>query len=92
MTSANAVRYLAREAARCHALALAGDPAAPDAHAMLCLVFPALLKVLELRPMEDDFEIKAFQFDFHESLKRQQERAARREEAGTLAHAAAEAG
>jgi hypothetical protein len=48
MTSTNALRYLATEAARCHALSMASDSEARDAHTMLCLLFPAILETLEL--------------------------------------------
>lgn len=83
MTSANAIRYLAHEAARCHKLTLTNQPDARDAHSMLCLLFPSVLEALELQPM-DDFEIRAFRFEFQETLKRHREIKLLRQELKTM--------
>lgn len=68
MTAENAIRFLGHEARRCHELTLTGDPQAADAHAMLCLVLPAILKVLELETM-DTFEARAFEIDLYAALR-----------------------
>lgn len=83
MTSSNALRFVATEAARCHALTLSGNPEARDAHSMLCLLFPSILESLELKPM-DDFEIRSFRFEFQESLKRRRQMQLMRKELRTL--------
>jgi hypothetical protein len=83
MTSANTIRYLAAEAARCHGLSLAHSSESRDAHEVLCLLFPAVMEALELQPM-DEWEQKAFKFDFHEKLKRQRELKLMRHELNAL--------
>jgi hypothetical protein len=54
--SDDALRFAAFEAARCRDI---------DTHEALCLLFPALMRVLDLPPM-DDLEARAFR----ERLKR----------------------
>jgi len=68
MNAANALRFLAREAARCHALSTSGDSGARDAHTMLCLWLPTLLKVNNLEPM-DQYEARAFELDVFTALR-----------------------
>jgi hypothetical protein len=58
MTSDNALRFLHHEARMCRDR---------DAHEALCLLLPALLKVMELPPM-DDYEALAFRVDLHKAL------------------------
>jgi len=58
MTSADALRYLNHEARLCRDR---------DAHEALCLLLPALLKVMELSPM-DDYEALAFRIELHKAL------------------------
>ena len=68
MGAGNALRFLAHEAARCHRLSMARGADAPDAHEMLCLLFPAVLKLQGLEAM-DDFEALAFQKDLFTALR-----------------------
>ena len=58
MTPADALRYLDHEARLCRD---------HDAHEALCLLLPALLKVMKLSPM-DDYEALAFRLDLHSAL------------------------
>ena len=58
MTPADALRYLDHEARLCRD---------HDAHEALCLLLPALLKVMKLSPM-DDYEALAFRLDLHNAL------------------------
>jgi len=60
MTPADAMRFLDHEAVLCRDR---------DAHEALCLLLPALLRVLELSPM-DDYEALAFRIEFHNALLR----------------------
>jgi hypothetical protein len=60
MTTANAIRFLHNEAAKCRNR---------DACEALCLLLPALLKVFDLDPMEE-VEAAAFRFQFREELHR----------------------
>ena len=53
-----ALRFLDHEAALCRDR---------DAHEALCLLLPALLKVLELTPM-DHYQALAFRIEFHNAL------------------------
>ena len=73
MTAENALRFLAHEAERCHRLSTSGDSEARDAHTMLCLVVPAVVKVVGLEPM-DDFESLAFHKDLHTALRERLQR------------------
>jgi len=59
MIPADALRFLDHEAAMCRDR---------DAHEALCLLLPALLKILELSPM-DDYEALAFRIEIHNALK-----------------------
>jgi len=68
MTAENSLRFLGHEAERCHALAVKRSPDAPDAHEMLCLLLPALLKVNGLEAM-DSFEALAFEKDLFTALR-----------------------
>ncbi len=68
MTAQNALRFLGHEAERCHRLSQANDTEARDAHTMLCLLLPALLKVLDLEAM-DRYEAMAFERDLHTALR-----------------------
>jgi hypothetical protein len=58
MTPPEALRFLHHEALTCRD---------HDAHEALCLLLPALLKVMELSPM-DDFEALAFRVELREAL------------------------
>ena len=58
MTPAEALRFLHHEALVCRD---------HDAHEALCLLLPALLKVVELPPM-DDLEALAFRMELREAL------------------------
>jgi len=58
MTPAEALRFLDHEALSCRDR---------DAHEALCLLLPALLKVMELPPM-DDYEALGFRADLHKAL------------------------
>ena len=60
MTPADAMRFLDHEAVLCRN---------HDAHEALCLLLPALLRALELSPM-DDYEALAFRIEFHNALHR----------------------
>jgi len=62
MTPAEAVRFLDHEAVLCRER---------DAHEALCLLLPAMLRVLELSPM-DDYEALAFRIELHNALLRNQ--------------------
>lgn len=73
MTVENALRFLAHEAARCHALSVQRSPDAADAHEMLCLLPPSLLKLCDLDPM-DQFEALAFYKDVHTALRERLQR------------------
>jgi hypothetical protein len=63
MTSDEAIRFLAHEAQRCRDR---------NAHEALCLLLPAMLKTLNLPPMEPG-DVVAFDQWFHRELKRLQE-------------------
>jgi hypothetical protein len=58
MTPADALRYLDHEARLCRE---------HDAHEALCLLMPALMKLLELSAM-DDYEALAFRVELHDAL------------------------
>ena len=58
MTPAEALRFLDHEARSCRD---------HDAHEALCLLLPALLKVMELSAM-DDYDALAFRLDLHKAL------------------------
>ena len=73
MNPENALRFLGHEADRCHALSQRGDSEARDAHTMLCLLLPALLKVNHLEPM-DAFEALAFEKDLFTALRERLQR------------------
>ena len=60
MTPADAMRFLDHEAVLCRDR---------DAHEALCLLLPALLKVMELPPM-DDYDALAFRIELHNALLR----------------------
>ena len=60
MMPADALRFLEHEALLCRDR---------DAHEALCLLLPALLKVMELSPM-DDFDALAFRIELHKALLR----------------------
>ena len=59
MTPHNAIRFLHFEAAKCRDR---------DSHEALCLLLPALLKLLELDAMED-VEAAAFRYEFKIKLQ-----------------------
>ena len=59
MLAEEAIRFLAHEAQRCRN---------NDAPEILCLKFPAMLKVLELAPMSD-IEAASFDVEFHHELR-----------------------
>jgi hypothetical protein len=61
MTTANAIRFLHFEAAKCRDR---------DSAEALCLLLPALLKVFALEPMED-VEAAAFRHEFKQELQRE---------------------
>ena len=73
MTAQNALRFLGHEAERCRQLSHASDTEARDAHTMLCLLLPALLKVNDLEAM-DVYEALAFERDLHTALRERLER------------------
>jgi hypothetical protein len=58
MKPSDALRFLDHEALSCRE---------HDAHEALCLLLPALLKVMELPPM-DDFEALAFRIELRNAL------------------------
>ena len=58
MTPADALRYLDHEARLCRE---------HDAHEALCLLLPALMRMLQLRAM-DDYEALAFRVELHDAL------------------------
>lgn len=58
MTPADALRYLDHEARLCRE---------HDAHEALCLLLPALMRLLELHAM-DDYEALAFRVELHDAL------------------------
>ena len=58
MTPADALRYLDHEARVCRD---------HDAHEALCLLLPALLKVMDLSSM-DDYDALAFRIELHKVL------------------------
>ena len=62
MTPAEALRFLDHEARMCRD---------HDTHEALCLLLPALRKVMELPPM-DDYEALAFRMELHNALMRAQ--------------------
>ena len=59
MTAEDALRFAAYQASLCRDR---------DAHEALCLLFPPLLRVLSLPPMED-FEAAAFRYEFKQRLE-----------------------
>ena len=59
MTPKEAVRFLAHEARRCHDR---------DTHEALCLLLPALTKIMDLEPM-NDFEAVDFQLQIRDELR-----------------------
>lgn len=62
MTPEDAIRFLAHEAAQCRDR---------DAHEMHVLLYPSMLKVLDL-PAMDDVEAAAFHCRFIEALRERQ--------------------
>lgn len=62
MTAEDAIRLLAHEAKRCRDR---------DGHEMHVLLYPAMLRVLDLDPM-DDVEAAAARCEFHEALRERQ--------------------
>jgi len=58
MTPADALRYLDHEARLCRE---------HDAHEALCLLLPALMRLLEL-PAMDDYEALSFRVELHDAL------------------------
>ena len=58
MTPADALRYLDHEARLCRD---------HDAHEALCLLLPALLRVMELSAM-DDYDALSFRMELHKAL------------------------
>lgn len=68
MTVENALRFLGHEAERCHRLSRENDTESRDAHTMLCLLLPALLKVCNLEAM-DRYEALAFERDLFTALR-----------------------
>jgi hypothetical protein len=61
MTVEQALRFAAYEAAECRD---------KDAHEALCLLFPPMLRVLALEPM-DDAEARAFRYELKQRLNGQ---------------------
>jgi hypothetical protein len=61
MIAEEAIRFAAHEARKCRN---------KDAHEALCLLFPAMLRLLGLKEM-DDFEALGFTIDFREELRNQ---------------------
>lgn len=61
MKAEDALRFAAFQAEWCRSI---------DEHEALCLLFPSLLKVLDLRPMTA-YEAELFRRDFREWLQRQ---------------------
>lgn len=59
MNAPDALRYLAHEAAICHDR---------DEHEALCLLLPALIRILELQPM-DSYEAMEFRIRFKRTLQ-----------------------
>jgi hypothetical protein len=59
MTTENALRFLHKEAARCRDR---------DACEAFCLLLPALIRILDLEPMEE-VEAAAFKFEFRQKLQ-----------------------
>jgi hypothetical protein len=68
VSSDEALRFLAHEAARCHALSTSGDDSARDAHTVFCLWLPALCKLAGVAPM-DDFQSLEFEAMVHRQLR-----------------------
>ena len=62
MMPADALRFLEHEALLCRDR---------DAHEALCLLLPALLKMMELTPM-NDHEALAFRIELHKALSQAQ--------------------
>ena len=58
MTPADALRYLDHEARLCRE---------HDAHEALCLLLPALMRLLEL-PAMDDYEALSFRVELHDAI------------------------
>ena len=59
---ADALRYLAHEARMCRE---------HDAHEALCLLLPALMRLLQL-PAMDDYDALAFRVELHDALNEAQ--------------------
>ena len=59
MTAVGAIRFLAHEAKECRD---------KDSAEALCLLLPALLRALDLPPMEER-EARAFRYDFREVVQ-----------------------
>ena len=68
MTAESALRFLDFQASCCRTR---------DEHEALCLLLPALLRVLDLKRM-DYFEAEAFKFEFKGALTNQAEKTAAR--------------
>jgi len=77
MNSANTIRYLAYQATRCRDR---------DSCEALVLLVPSLLKALDLRPMSDldADEIRHYEFDFSQTLRRRVEMENMRRDLRTL--------
>ncbi len=73
MTPPDALRYLDHEARLCRD---------HDAHEALCLLMPALMRLLELPPM-DDYEALAFRLELHDAISHAQTASGRPQEAGS---------
>lgn len=67
MTTDDALRFVAHEAALCRSR---------DEHEALCLLLPAVLRVIRLSPM-DDVEARAFREQLKLAVMEETERAAR---------------
>lgn len=62
MNADDAIRFLAHEAKQCRDR---------DAHEMHVLLYPAMMKILDLAPM-DDIEAAAARCQFHAALRERQ--------------------
>lgn len=67
MTTDDALRFVAHEASWCRSR---------DEHEALCLLMPAMLRVMDLPPMED-LEARAFREQLKQAVLEEAERAAR---------------
>lgn len=60
MTTTDAIRFLNHQAAKCRDR---------DAAEAICLLLPAMTKIMDLEPM-DDFEAAAFRYAFKQDLEK----------------------